>query len=78
MLGTMNSLSQEFKRLPISERIQLVEDLWDSIAEETSDALSLSPEDQAELQRRRQAHLSDPSTAVAWDNVRTSLFSTKT
>jgi putative addiction module component (TIGR02574 family) len=41
------------RRLSVAERIQLVEDLWDSIALETPDEpLPLSPELAAELDRR--------------------------
>jgi putative addiction module component (TIGR02574 family) len=39
------------RKLPIAERIQLVEDLWDSIADNQA-ALSLSDEQKAELVRR--------------------------
>jgi hypothetical protein len=34
----MNNETQYYKGLPLSERIQLVEDIWDSIAEETPGA----------------------------------------
>ncbi len=41
--------------IPLEERIQLVEDLWDSIADEQS-ALPLTPEQKAELDRRLDAY----------------------
>ena len=41
--------------LPIRERIQLVEDLWDSIAAEQS-ALPMTDEQKAELDRRLDAY----------------------
>lgn len=44
--------------LPIRERIQLVEDLWDSIAAEQS-ALPMTGEQKAELDRRLDAYESD-------------------
>ena len=41
------------RRLSVAERLQLVEDLWDSIASETPDEVfPLSPELAAELDRR--------------------------
>ena len=52
----MTSPISNFKDLPISERIQLVEDIWDSIAEETPVSLQLSAAHRAELQRRIAAH----------------------
>ena len=70
----MNSPISNFKELPISERIQLVEDIWDSIADETSVSLQLSATDRAELQRRLAAHKADLSSSMPWDEVRASLF----
>ena len=70
----MNSPTSNFKDLPISERIQLVEDIWDSIAEETPVSPQLSAADRAELQRRIAAHQADPSSSIPWEEVRASLF----
>ena len=70
----MNSPISNFKDLPISEHIQLVEDIWDSIAEETPVSLQLSAADRAELQRRIAAHQADPSSSIPWEEVRASLF----
>ena len=44
-------MNSNLKNLPISEKIQLVEDLWDSIALEQN-AIPLSPEQKAELDKR--------------------------
>jgi len=46
------------KDLPIEERIRLVEDLWDSIASD-QEALPLTDEQKAELDRRLDSYLSD-------------------
>jgi hypothetical protein len=48
----------DYSGLSVSERIQLVEDIWDSIAGESLDAFPLS----------------DPGTAVPWEQVRAKLF----
>ncbi|MBK6726062.1 MAG: addiction module protein [Xanthomonadales bacterium] len=69
----MNVFAASFHGLSISERIQLVEDLWDSIASEAPGALGLTPAQGAEIQRRLAAHDTDPSTAVDWDAVRSEL-----
>jgi len=45
-------------KLPLDERIRLVEDLWDSIAADQS-LLPLTPEQRAELDRRLDAYESD-------------------
>ena len=70
----MNSPISNFKELPISERIQLVEEICDSIAEETPVSLHLSTAGRAELQRRLAAHKADPSSSIPWKEVRASLF----
>lgn len=67
----------EYMKLSVSERIQLVEDIWDSIAAEAPNSVELSQTQKAELHRRVAAHRADPSTAVPWGQVRTKLFSTK-
>ena len=61
----------ELRKLPISERLQLVEDLWDSIAEDSpGDGLPVTPELAAELDRRLAEFEADPSSALPWDAVR--------
>ena len=67
----------EYMKLSVAERIQLVEDIWDSIAAEAPDIVALSPDQKAELHRRVAAHRVDPSTAVPWDEVRSKLFPSK-
>jgi putative addiction module component (TIGR02574 family) len=60
------SLSDLLKLSP-AERIQLAQDLWDSVPE---DAIPLTEEQVAELERRMAEHRSNPASAVAWDEVR--------
>lgn len=70
----MSTASLNYKALPLSERIQLVEDIWDSIAEETPGLLQLCAEERAELHRRLAEHQADPSSSIPWEQVRTALF----
>lgn len=56
----------ELKKLPIRERIQIVEELTRSIYEEERD-FEESPELVEELQSRYAAYLADPSTAIPWE-----------
>jgi putative addiction module component (TIGR02574 family) len=71
----MNTPALDFKQLPVSERIQLVEDIWDSIAQDATEPdVSLSAEHRAELRRRLAEHRADPSSAVPWEEVRSKLF----
>lgn len=69
----MNSVPSDFKQLPVSERIQLVEDIWDSIAAEAA-PFQLSADDREELQRRMSEHAADPTSSLPWDEVRASLL----
>lgn len=70
----MNADTSNFKTLPIAERIQLVEAIWDSIAEDTATKPFFVAEDVAEFQHRLAAHQADPSSSVSWDEVRAQLF----
>lgn len=70
----MNTAILNFKTMPISERIELVEDIWDSIAAETSSSLNLSDAQRAELHKRFAEHQADPSSGLSWEQVRAALF----
>lgn len=66
----------DYRALSIAERLQLVEDVWDSIALEQPDAvaLPLSANERTELDRRLAAHRRDPSAGVPWHDVRDALM----
>ncbi len=70
----MNTATLNYRSLPVSERIELVEDIWDSIAEETATSVHLSAEQGAELHRRLAAHRADPGSSLPWEQVRADLF----
>ena len=55
--------------LPIDERLELVETLWDSIAKE-ADSVPLPDWHGAELDARLKSHEADPLTGVPWSDVR--------
>ncbi|MCC7001839.1 MAG: addiction module protein [Gemmatimonadaceae bacterium] len=62
---------QSLRKLSVAERIQLVEDLWDSIAEEApDDAFPISAELGAELDRRLAEADADPHGGLEWSAVR--------
>ncbi|MGC8519119.1 MAG: addiction module protein [Steroidobacteraceae bacterium] len=48
-------MNAKLRELPVEERIKLVEDLWDSIADDRK-ALPVTPEQRAELDRRLAAY----------------------
>jgi putative addiction module component (TIGR02574 family) len=72
-----SAISTEYLKLSVSERIQLVEDIWDSIVAEASETIELSKAQKDELHRRVAEHRADPSTAVPWEQVKSRLFSGK-
>jgi putative addiction module component (TIGR02574 family) len=71
----MSKPAFDFRALSIAERLQLVEDVWDSIATEQPDAaaLPLTATERAELDRRLAAHANNPDSAVPWSDVRAAL-----
>ena len=56
----------EILKLSVAERIQLAEDIWDSIAAEP-EALPLTPVQRDELRRRSTAYRQNPDRAVPLD-----------
>ncbi len=70
----MPALPPELKALSLAERLQLVEAVWDSIAEEGAEVLSVPEWQREELQQRLAAHDAAPETALPWNLVRQALF----
>ena len=70
----MSQPRPDFHALSVAERIQLAEDIWDSIATGNPDSVLLSPEQRQEIRARALAHDQDPSSALPWDQVRSELF----
>jgi len=59
-------------QLSVEERLALVQELWDSIAESTG-ALPLTEAQQAELDRRLAEHEAHPDDVVPWEDVKASI-----
>lgn len=70
----MTDLLNELLKLSAAERIQLAEDLWDSVAADPAALPQLSDVDQAEIGRRLAEHERDPSSAIEWEDVRKRLW----
>lgn len=69
----MSKTRLDFRHLTVAERIQLAEDLWDSVAQ-SEELLELTSAQRAELDRRLAVHLDDPSTAIPWEVFRKELL----
>ncbi len=61
-------MANNLYELPIAEKIQIVEDLWDSIADD-QDALVLTGEQRIELNRRLDAYEVDGIKGRSADDV---------
>jgi putative addiction module component (TIGR02574 family) len=56
-------------KLGRAERLQLVQDLWDSIAQEEAE-LPVADWKAEELRRRKQRFLKHPSSGRSWEQVK--------
>ena len=55
--------------LPLSERLKLVEAIWDSIAE-APETLQLTEEERTELDRQLREYEKNPNDGSPWSEVR--------
>lgn len=60
------------KALPLAERIELAEALWDSITQDGYEP-PLTPAQEAEIDRRLEEHRRNPSSAVPWEHLKAEL-----
>lgn len=60
--------------LPVEERLELVGDIWDSIAQ-VPDAVELTETQRAELDRRVEAYRRDPNAGSPWAEVKARILS---
>jgi len=63
-------------KLDISKRIQLVEDVWDSVAA-VPEAIPLTEKQTKELDRRLAAYHHNPSAGSPWKEVKKRILSRK-
>ena len=66
------TLFEKAVKLPLAERIELAEALWDNIAEAGYEP-ALTPAQAAELDRRLEAHRQHPDTAIPWEHLKSEL-----
>jgi putative addiction module component (TIGR02574 family) len=67
-MGTPAVDLDALRRPPVEARLQLVEDLWDSIAQEApGEAFPMTPELIAELDRRLAEADANPGAGIPWD-----------
>jgi putative addiction module component (TIGR02574 family) len=64
----------EIKMLDITERIILVEEIWDSIAKE-QDSVGLLEYEKEVLNTRLESFENNPDNLISWDEIKTKLRS---
>jgi putative addiction module component (TIGR02574 family) len=69
------SLLADLLELTPAERIQLAEDLWDSVSASPESMPGLTAEQLEEIERRLGEHARDPAAALPWEEVRARLWS---
>ncbi len=69
----MNKPQVDFSDLTVAERIQLAEDLWDSVSD-APELLELTDAQRSELDRRLAAVEADPDAVVSWSELRQELL----
>lgn len=62
-------LTKQAKNLSIPERIRLVEEIWDTIAEE-NEAFELTDAQKRELDRRLESSQRNPGQGRTWDEIK--------
>ncbi len=71
-----SNLTEEAKKLSISERILLVEDIWNSIAEDNG-CFELTEEQKEELDRRLASFQTNPSQGRTWDEIKAEFLNSR-
>ncbi len=66
-MSTVESILAEASRLPVADRLRLIEALWETVPEEL--AMTLSPEWMAEIERRSAEFDAGRMEGVPWEEV---------
>jgi putative addiction module component (TIGR02574 family) len=65
----MSTQVEEIIRLSVAERIQLAQDIWDSIAADPA-ALPLTDAEKQELDRRLESYAQNPDEGLPWEELK--------
>jgi len=65
----MSAELKDILEMSVAERIQLVEDIWDSIAA-VPESLSLTEDERQELDRRLEAYAQNPDEGISWGELK--------
>ena len=71
-----SNLTEEAKKLSIAERIALVEEIWDSIAEDNG-CFELTETQKQELDSRLESFRANPSQGRTWEEIKAEFLTSK-
>jgi putative addiction module component (TIGR02574 family) len=71
-MTTQSIQLSEILQLSVAERIQLVEDIWDSIVQ-IPEAVPITDEQKAELDRRLESYRANPTEGISWNELKEKL-----
>ena len=71
-----SNLTEEARKLPVDERITLVEEIWDSIAEDNG-CFELTDAQKQELDRRIQSQEENPHLGRTWEEIKSEFLNSK-
>jgi putative addiction module component (TIGR02574 family) len=72
----MTTTLKKLELLSVPERVQLVEDLWDSIAKSNAN-LPVPQWQKDELARRKRNYRQNPQSGESWEQVKQSILGRK-
>jgi putative addiction module component (TIGR02574 family) len=65
----MSTELSDILQMSVAERIQLVEDIWDSLAA-PPESIPVTDAQKEELDRRLQAYAENPVERISWDKLK--------
>lgn len=72
----MTTVLEELEKLSVPERLQLVEDLWDSIARSNA-SLPIPQWQKDELSRRKDRYLCNPESVLTWEQAKRDILQSR-
>jgi putative addiction module component (TIGR02574 family) len=67
-----STIPQDFRSWPLAQRLELVEQVWDSIIEDGAQP-EITEEQKAELDRWLAEHAAAPNRGASWEEVKARL-----
>jgi putative addiction module component (TIGR02574 family) len=72
----VNTQIADILELSVAEKIQIVEDIWDSISQ-NPEQLPVSEAEKIELDKRLESYKQNPNEGIEWETLKKSLLEEK-